>query len=160
MERTVARRAGSRKSRLRHHAGIGTADHDDGAQAARSAAGRGFPPEQRLEVEDRRSIDRFHAVDRQPSRLLDAEHGHPVQSDWVRAIGGPCGKDTGHRIGKIVSRVHAQRGALTEVQPCEHEDVVAGSDPFETVRVLRQDLDDRLAPAAPALLGRLRAVVE
>jgi hypothetical protein len=84
----------------------------------------------RLEVEDRRAVDRLESADSQAC-VLDRLDPDPMQTDRVRAGGGTGGKDARARAGRIAARVDPEGVAVRAVQPGQDDQVVAGAEAVE-----------------------------
>jgi hypothetical protein len=81
--------------------------------------------ENRLDVDDRRTIDRS---DPQPGSG-DLAHGHAMQPQRVRPVRRPCGEHAGERDLSVTARVHFEHVAIRTMKPGDNDDLVARSDP-------------------------------
>src|SRR6476660_9306563 len=77
--------------------------------------------EHRLEIDDRRSVDRLQRSDADPL-LLDREHAHPVEPDRVRTVRRASGEDAGERPRGIAPGMDLEDGPVRLVEPGQDQD--------------------------------------
>src|SRR5262245_61760678 len=112
--------------------------------------------EQRLDIDDRRSIDRFQGRDPEP-RTGDLQDRDPVEPDRVGAIGGARREHTLQRYIDPPARVHPKHVAARVVQPGEHYELVSHGDAGES----RSDRGGELQPGlGSALVSLARCLLE
>jgi hypothetical protein len=95
--------------------------------AATGASGRPLPfaavsAEHRLEVDDRRPVERFETP-HSTAPTVDRDHFDFVEADRVRTVGGVSVEHSLHRVGDLVARMHAQDYAT--VEPSENDQLIA-----------------------------------
>src|SRR6185436_18455741 len=80
--------------------------------------------EDRLDVHDRRAVDRLDRADAQ-ARTDDPPYGDGVEPERVRTVGRARCEDAREPAAPVVARVDLQHVALASVQPGDDEDLVA-----------------------------------
>jgi hypothetical protein len=113
--------------------------------------------EHRLDVDDRRAVDRFERPDVQ-TRTVDACHRHAMQADRIGTIRRSRCEHAGDRIPRVVARAHFEHLAPPLVQPGEHQDVVARLDAVEPTEKLWKHLDRRVGRSFVSLTWRALAL--
>jgi len=84
----------------------------------------------RLEVDDRRSVDRLQAADLY-AYPVEAQDSNAVQADRVGSARGPSAEDTLLSSGEVPSRMYGQDSAVGFVQPGQHDDLVANGNAIQ-----------------------------
>jgi hypothetical protein len=92
--------------------------------------------EDRLDVDDRRPIQRFEAT-YPHSVALDRGDLYLVQADGIRAVRRAGTEHTFYCPGSVPSRVHAQHISTGAIEPSEEEDLVTGLETLKTFQHLR-----------------------
>ena len=97
--------------------------HGPGDVAGSPRAWRGLAavrPEDRLEVDDRRAVDRLERTDADPPRL-DGEDAHPVEPHRVGTVRRAGGEDARERASGISPRVDLEDRPVRLVEPGEDQ---------------------------------------
>src|SRR3954447_12903538 len=134
------------------------------APACRAASGacpstRSRTPEHRLDVDDRRPIQRLEVVHADP-RALNRDDLHLVEADRVRAVGGASAEHAGQRVPAVVARMDTEYVSTGAVEPREHDDLVAGANVAQPIHHPFVEDQPRGRRSLAALLGRAARVGE
>ena len=79
-----------------------------------------------------------------------------MDTDRVRSVGGARAEHAGQRNALVAARVRLEHGAVAEMEPREHDQLVSGLDAMERVRVCGVDLDRRGGRALVRLVRGIR----
>ena len=94
------------------------------ARSARCGYRSSILREHRLEVDDRRPVDRFQAP-HMYAHPINAEDAYPMQANRVRSARCPGAEDPGLGSAQVAARMHPQHGPVSLVQPAQHDDLLA-----------------------------------
>src|SRR6185436_3311869 len=108
--------------------------------------------EHRLEVDDRRPVQRFETAYLH-STTVDGGDLRPVQADGVRAVRRARAENALPRPGGVPPRVDAQNVATSAIEPGEDEDLVARPEALESFEHLRLEDQPGLGCAFVGLPG-------
>ena len=105
----------------------------------------------RLDIHDRRSVDRFYWADFQFA-VADFANGYAMQAQRIGPVGRAGGEHAGQRAIFVAAWMDLQNIAMGFVEPRDEDDFVAGSDAKQRVRESRIDFKPRVgAPSRPCL---------
>ena len=112
--------------------------------------------EDRLDVHNRCPVDSFEAVYAH-AQVVDAENRNHVDAKRVRPMLRTRGEHAANWPARIAPRVHLQDGSVREMQPGDHDDVVAGMQAIERGPHVRVEYQPAVRRAFVTLAwGRLR----
>src|SRR5215472_17647165 len=97
--------------------------------------------ENRLDVDDRGSVDGLEGVDLEPVLVVYAQEPCAVEADGVGAVGGAGGEDSGERVAGVGAGVDLEGVAVGLVEPGEDPDLVAGAEAFDGLAEVGEDLE-------------------
>ena len=86
-----------------------------------------------LDVEHRRAVERLE-VRHMNLVPLDAGDRRRVEPDGVGPVGRPRGEHPRSGAGRVTSWLCRQGVAIRPMEPCDHDDLVAGGQPFQSRR--------------------------
>src|SRR6185312_12489983 len=115
--------------------------------------------EDRLEVEDRRAVERLDRPDLE-ARAGDPADRHAMEADGVRAIGRARREHARQPAATIAARMDLQPVASRAIEPGEDDELVTGRDPGQRGREGAANLEPGVGRALAALPGRGGAALE
>jgi hypothetical protein len=80
--------------------------------------------QRRLEVDDRRSVDRFQTADMY-EYPINIEHAYPVEANRIGPARCPGAEDAGLWSAQVSARMDPQDGPVGLMQPAQDDDLVA-----------------------------------
>jgi hypothetical protein len=116
-------------------------------------------PEDRLQIDDRRAVDRLERPDADPPRL-HREHPTRCSPTGLGRFRRPGGEDAGERSARISARVDLEDRPVCLVEPGQHQELVPRRERRGGVHHLRSKLDPCIRRALVALHRRALAVAE
>jgi hypothetical protein len=130
------------------------------SSAARGSSKIAAPFDNRLDVDDRSTIDCLQILHLKPAIPLHAKNLCTVQAYRVRSVRRTSCKHALHGVPHVISRMYLENGALRFMEPRENPNVISSLDAVEARDRSRIDFQSCIGSALPSLTGSAGALLK